>query len=339
MGNRERKPESVPRAGDGWVSVPAGEETNLTEGKPTELIRRRVRAFLGYDNPVYRTASRVADLGCLLWREGFSTTRQLLRLRRASPGRRPSGAVSFRQLAYPFHLRPGTEDVDTLVSNIVREEYGRFPLERDGSYFIVDAGAYIGDTAAYFLSRYPQATVVALEPALASFELARENLAPYGPRAVVLNKALWKMRTRLSLSGGKTGARLGSGGGIEVETTTVPELLNLAPGGRIDILKLDIEGAEKGLFREGAETWLRRVDCIILETHGPECERVVFGALERAGWRRRRYRNLHYCFPEPQLMTIRPFPPRVGRVGFITSSPAGSGTVFRSGMSSRGGEG
>lgn len=48
---------------------------------------------------------------------------------------------------------------------------------------------------------------------------------------------------------------------------------------KIDLLKIDIEGAELELFRAPAD-WLNDVSSIVIELHGAECEKVFFKALK-----------------------------------------------------------
>jgi len=50
---------------------------------------------------------------------------------------------------------------------------------------------------------------------------------------------------------------------------------------RIDILKIDIERAERTVFRESARAWLDRVRVIAIELHDAECEDAFRRAVER----------------------------------------------------------
>ena len=79
--------------------------------------------------------------------------------------------LNLRSLEFPIIIRPGTDDLSSVINNAIREEYGQFK-KNFSPVTIVDAGAYIGDTAAYFLSRFPDAQVVALEPNEESYILA-----------------------------------------------------------------------------------------------------------------------------------------------------------------------
>lgn len=54
--------------------------------------------------------------------------------------------------------------------------------------------------------------------------------------------------------------------GTETRVTTIEQVLALAQGQLIDLLKVDIEGSEFALF-EGDLSWLRQVDKIAMEAH------------------------------------------------------------------------
>jgi FkbM family methyltransferase len=54
---------------------------------------------------------------------------------------------------------------------------------------------------------------------------------------------------------------------IEVETVTFEEALTLAPAGRIDLVKMDIEGEEVAVLERAPEAALRRVAQMTVEFH------------------------------------------------------------------------
>jgi FkbM family methyltransferase len=183
-----------------------------------------------------------------------------------------------------------------VINNIVREEYGQFPL-KEQSPSMIDAGAYIGDTSAYFLSKYPDLEVVALEPDGDNHEMAQKNLAAYGSRVLLGNKALSSSPGTLLISGTHDGAFISSTGKA-VEATTVPDLMTLMGWQRLGILKMDIEGAEARVLDRTADRWLNRVDRLIIEPHGPLVETEVKQTLHRNGFAVKSYRSLWYCARE-----------------------------------------
>ena len=63
-----------------------------------------------------------------------------------------------------------------------------------------------------------------------------------------------------------------------VRAYSLDELLDTYSISQIDMLKLDIEGAERLLFGSNYERWLPRVKAIAVEIHGEE----AYSAIERA---------------------------------------------------------
>jgi len=261
-----------------------------------ELLRRTVRSVLGYDSALYSGASSAYNSIEVARREGLGMARTLNRLERAERG--PAESLRLHNLEHPILVRPGTPDVTTIVNNIVREEYGKF-APPSAPLRMIDAGAYIGDSSVYFASKYPDLKIVALEPHPANHALAKRNLEAYGERVMLLNMALGSTRETVMISGEHDNASVG-GGGAPVEATTVPDLFQRMGWERVNILKMDIEGAEADVLGPTADAWLDRVDMLIIELHGPECERQVSETLDRNGFAVKLYRSLWYCAREPR---------------------------------------
>jgi FkbM family methyltransferase len=194
--------------------------------------------------------------------------------------------VVVRPRGYPGRFLCRTGESDILV---LWQVFGRRELDievRRPARLIVDGGAYTGFSTAYLASRYPEATVVAVEPDPGNFDLLTENTRSFR-NVVRLKKALWSQSERLSLLRRPSDLswavmvrrpRDEETDGGSVETTTVPEILAMAGADRIDLLKLDIEGAESELFAVGQERWLDRVNVIVVELHSEHAERVVLTA-------------------------------------------------------------
>ena len=186
----------------------------------------------------------------------------------------------------------GTKDVETIVNNVIREEYGQLTLKSPN--WMIDAGAYIGDTSVYFLSKYPGLKVLALEPNPDSIPCAKENLLPYGERAQLLEKGLYGEECLLHLSGLETGATISSSG-TPMECTTVDVVMKQYGIEEIDILKMDIEGAEVSVFESDTSGWLCKVKLILIETHGPRAHEIATKYLPENNFRVKLFRNLWYC--------------------------------------------
>jgi FkbM family methyltransferase len=259
-----------------------------------ETSRRVVRGAM--PAAAYRALARRYGAWSSSRRIGFA---QYRRLRAVAAADRLEEPVSFHPpvLRYPVWVRPGTTDALVFESNLAREGYACVPATAE-AHFIVDAGANAGFASAYFLTRFPAARVVALEPEPSNFALAARNLAPYGERVTLLREALWHEATVLHL---RTTAREDSASveqeiaspGLECRGVDPLHLLERAQAERIDLLKIDIEGAEGSLFSHDPDEWIERTSAIVIEIHSEQAQRTVYDALERHQFRSWRNRDLH----------------------------------------------
>jgi FkbM family methyltransferase len=187
-----------------------------------------------------------------------------------------------------LYLRTGTSDYAVLRQVFVDQQYA--PLDHVAAKLVIDCGAYVGYSALYFLNRFPQAVVVAVEPSPENVALCRRNLLPYHERAHVIRAAVCGSPGPMRLIRGAYGD--GREWANQVAPATVPteadvdgiDLPSLIRLGGIhdviDVLKIDIERSELDLFRNGAERWLPSVRNVAIELHDHDCERVFLDALE-----------------------------------------------------------
>jgi len=258
-----------------------------------ERFRQILRGRLGYDSLAYRTGAAVYGSFAIAKREGVLAAWRLNAMAKGPRGQ--IAELNFSNLRHPIFARVGTPDIATIVNNVVREEYGAFEPEI-APQFMIDAGAYIGDSSAYFASKFPRLSIVALEPHPDNHKLASRNLAPYGERVTLLDKALASTSRPLRIAGDHDGAAIGPEGAA-VEATTIPMIMSLAGRDRVDILKMDIEGSEGDVLNETADDWLSQVGLLIVEFHGKDIEAKVMNTLRRNGFEARRHRSLWYCRP------------------------------------------
>lgn len=199
------------------------------------------------------------------------------------------GTLGARGAERPLRFRYGTSDASVFWQVFVCEDYA--PVCHGDANVIVDCGANVGYTSAYLASRYPGARVLAIEPDAANCAMVARNLASYGSRITVINKAIWSTPGPLKLvapeaARGEWGIQVRAcapGEAPDVDATTIPELMQHAGIREIDILKVDIEGAELALFG-GSPPWLAAVRNIIIEYHGERCREAFFASVARAGF-------------------------------------------------------
>lgn len=172
----------------------------------------------------------------------------------------------------------------------ISQEYSCLRDLKDPS-LILDLGANVGFSAAYFLSVFPNVRVVAVEPDERNLKMCEMNLSPYGDRVKLLHGAVWSKCTTLRLlkstfsKGHEWATQVGEA--IEGERTSVTvqawdigSLIDMSGANTVDLLKVDIERAELSVFGETAASWLHRVRNICIEFHGKECEEVFFAAMK-----------------------------------------------------------
>ncbi len=145
---------------------------------------------------------------------------------------------------------------------------------------IIDAGAHIGLSTLYFKSLYPHAHIIAIEPHPTLFQLLKKNIFENQIQNVHLhNIALDKQEadrqffidtshhewwsTAGFYQGGWTTDQVTEP--IRVSTQTLSSFLTE----HVDLLKLDIEGAEMPVLQE-SYTKLHLVDHIFVEFHPVE---------------------------------------------------------------------
>lgn len=155
---------------------------------------------------------------------------------------------------------------------------------------IIDAGAHLGLATLYFKKQYPGARIIAIEPNTLNFKLLEENiwenqledvqtihaaLSSYGDQATLNadTKQSW-----LSTASIHPGAW--NGDQITQPTTVQAVQLSSLITEPVELLKLDIEGAEQEILNEAQEK-LYLVKKILLEFHPhatqslPELEKML----------------------------------------------------------------
>jgi FkbM family methyltransferase len=207
-------------------------------------------------------------------------------------GARSSGPlrIQSRLARYPLSARGGKSSDLHVFRQVFQFEDYAYLRHIQAPRLILDLGANVGYSSAYFLSRFSEAKVIAVEPDPDNYALCRANLAAYGERALILQGAVWSARCQLALARGVPGdgsewaTRVmqadGKAGEVLVESWDIESLLELGGGGAVDILKVDIEGSEWEVFGSECMQWLPRVRNICIELHGEQCKQRFFDALK-----------------------------------------------------------
>ena len=143
--------------------------------------------------------------------------------------------------------------------------YRFLPPRRDA--VIIDCGANIGLSVIYFKKLCPEARIVAFEPDPSLCDLLIKNVQERDLCDVeVRNSAVWIDGARLGFNAdGALGGRISEGCAareIEVQAVRLRDFLN----GRIDFLKMDVEGAEYAVLKDCRDR-LMNVENLFVEYH------------------------------------------------------------------------
>lgn len=236
---------------------------------------------------------------------GFSETgRYLIR----ASNKTPFFSIKPKTALYPLFCRQNTSDFKVFAQIFVQRGYSCLD-HIDNAAFIIDCGGNAGYSSAYFLTRFPESTVVAIEPDPGNFSMMCKNLAPYGNRIQTLNSAVWSHCADLAMEENKY--RDGEEWSRQVRECKAGEkaLLKgidigtlLAKSGqkRISILKIDIEGAEAVVFASpNSDLWLQYVDALVIELHDDtqwgNCSNIFFSAISKQNFDISRCCELTLC--------------------------------------------
>jgi FkbM family methyltransferase len=168
-----------------------------------------------------------------------------------------------------IYLRTASGDLFVFHEVFLSECYALASDVLENSRTIIDLGANVGLTTLFFAARAPQARFVCVEPDAVNASLLRDNVAALGDRATVVEAAIAPAtgRVRFDSSAASWGGRITAAGNTEVNSLSMPALMDRYGISAIDILKVDIEGGEEELFA-GCEPWIDAVRAIVIELHG-----------------------------------------------------------------------
>ncbi|MEO7667742.1 MAG: class I SAM-dependent methyltransferase [Polyangia bacterium] len=154
----------------------------------------------------------------------------------------------------------------------------------DHTSTVLDLGAHVGQFSTEIRERFG-ARCVAVEPnpVLCAKIPSTEFIRPFN--CAVAGKtgpALFEVTDNLEFSHLQGDGRSVAGDAISIQAFTLPDLMRTADISRIDLLKVDIEGAEFELFDSLEDAFLREIGQITVEFHdfiaslscGPDVTRV-----------------------------------------------------------------
>jgi FkbM family methyltransferase len=201
-------------------------------------------------------------------------------------------SMNLKQLTHPVFVRRGTSDFLVLRDIFEDGEYeqvGLYTLPAEAT--ILDLGGNIGMSVLYFAGLCPQSKLIVVEPDQDNFAMLARNCAPLSDAG-----RLTAVRAFVAANDGEAGIDRSddawgfkktegpvAGDAETVPCVSIPTLLARAKWDHIDLMKCDVEGAERELFAD-CGAWIHRVRNLIVETHPPYTPEDLFADLKRVGW-------------------------------------------------------
>lgn len=184
----------------------------------------------------------------------------------------------------PIYLRDTISDHAIFWQCLVENQYDfkSFPqaerllknynqiCSRNCTPLIIDCGGNIGLASIWLATTLPDVRIVVIEPEQGNFNLLLKNIQPFGDRIKALQGGIWHQSGYLTITNSDAGSAAfrvtqavqpvaGS-----IRAYTIPEICEMEGGTTPFIVKIDIEGAQKYLFRHNT-SWVESSHLIMLE--------------------------------------------------------------------------
>ncbi|MEP7268552.1 MAG: FkbM family methyltransferase [Saprospiraceae bacterium] len=183
-----------------------------------------------------------------------------------------------------FYFKNPQEFIHTTKELFINEIYR---IELPQNAYIIDCGANIGLSVLYFKLICPSAVITAFEPDSQNYNLLQKNVQSYNLEKVELRtEAVWNEDTLINFS---SDGNMGS----KIETNSNSNLIQAIRlkkfiSQKVDLLKLDIEGAEYEVIKDIVDS-LHFIKNIFLEYHGTFSQNnnltEIFTIIQNAGFK------------------------------------------------------
>ena len=266
--------------GASWKLTEASSEIDKIETNINQKLDRIFNKIVSLDNDVNKKDYVIDD-------DRMEIIKNLIRDERAQ-----HVVLNTEFEGADLSLRIDDSDIRVFKQIFVDNEYDSLNLPETAKT-IIDLGANIGLSALFFIKKFPTSRIVAVEPDAVNFSIMEKNLEKFSKSISFLQAAIWPTDGEVSLVeedddhaslgawGYRTEASNGNSG-LSVKAVAIPTIMKQYDMDFVDILKVDIEGAEYELFEKYYEDWIDKVGLIIIETHDrfkPNSEAMVRKAL------------------------------------------------------------
>ncbi len=198
--------------------------------------------------------------------------------------------LKIRNIQYPVYLRCGTYDINIFYQIFISKELD-FPIEKDLSS-IFDLGANIGLSSVFLINKYPNSKILSVEPDLDNYNILQKNVKKYSS-ILTLNAAIYSSDSLLKLvdvGEGEASYQIKESYELNeyhkvlssVKCYSISSLMRQFGFISLDLVKMDIEGAEKKCLL-GTNDWINNVSICAVEIHetlNPGITSRIIGALQ-----------------------------------------------------------
>ena len=199
--------------------------------------------------------------------------------------------ANISNMKVPLAFRPNTSD-QWLLNKIFHVQEYNFKIDNFNPQLILDCGANVGYSAAYFANKYPQAKIIAVEPEPLNFKMLTYN-THFFDNVICINSAIWYNEGYIKVLPDVPGNTLAfmtedttEDDPEALKTVTIAKLLDDSGFDEVDLLKIDIEGAEREVFSDSGkpDEWLSKIKVMVIELHDRMkvgCSNAFFKAVSR----------------------------------------------------------
>jgi len=201
-------------------------------------------------------------------------------LDRGGPGRKIE--IQDKILEY---LRLSDHLYSTFWEIFIAGEYSDIgEIRKDG--VVVDIGSNYGLFSAYALDRYYPRRIVGVEPNENCYRVSKSTLEEFH-QFEVLNFAVTEKSGWYSLEMDddiSAGGRIVESEKQEIQGIDINSLLAMIEEDKIDLMKIDCEGGEMGIFKTITDENLAKIDRFVLEYHSKEIHDFIVEKLSSSGF-------------------------------------------------------
>ena len=202
------------------------------------------------------------------------------------------------QKGIKFYSRSGTTDINEAIAILSGLEYPEKIIKNNKSKnpIVIDAGAHIGLFSLFIKNLKPSAQIFAIEPLKQNLKILTKNLAVNSIKDIkILNAALSDKNGKVNIIlPSKTdfdAANIVSKSKLYykkhiVRSLTLGQLVNENNLDEVDLLKLDIEGAEYSIIIHDINTIKSKIKNLLIEYHKEEEVEKITAILQNNGFRK-----------------------------------------------------